>query len=119
MRLTSAVRSEYGKPRRFSTKTKGAQEAHEATRPIQMDNKVSVEIVINKTVCGVLIWRGTSIKMAEALLWRAVVKISNDKNRRSLNTNGEVITFEGFLKIYLKGTDHDDDELRRATKTSY
>ena len=49
-------------------------------------------------------------QMAEALLERTVVKISNDENSKVFTANGEVITFEGFLKIYLEGTDDDDDE---------
>ena len=108
--ITSVYGSEYSKPRKFFTKSKGAQEAHEAIRPTQMDkHKVSVDYDQDRLYA--LIWRRTmASQMAEALLERTVVKISNDENSKVFTANGEVITFEGFLKIYLEGTDDDDDE---------
>ena len=72
-------------------------------------HKVSVDYDQDRLYA--LIWRRTmASQMAEALLERTVVKISNDENSKVFTANGEVITFEGFLKIYLEGTDDDDDE---------
>lgn len=108
--ITSAYGSEYSKPRNFSTKSKGAQEAHEAIRPTNLErNTVSVDYDQDRLYA--LIWKRTiASQMSEAQLERTVVKIENDKNDKQFTANGEVITFEGFLKVYLEGTDNEDDE---------
>ncbi|MFD2566513.1 type I DNA topoisomerase [Pseudotenacibaculum haliotis] len=108
--IVSSYGESYSKPRNFSTKSKGAQEAHEAIRPTNM-NKHNVSVDYDQDRLYALIWRRTiASQMAEAQLERTVVKINNDKNNKQFVANGEVITFEGFLKVYLEGTDHDDDE---------
>jgi DNA topoisomerase-1 len=100
----------FSKPRNFSTKAKGAQEAHEAIRPTNM-NVHSVNVDYDQDRLYDLIWKRTlASQMAEAQLERTLVKISNDKNSKQFTANGEVITFEGFLKVYLEGTDFDDEE---------
>ncbi|MFY0603855.1 MAG: type I DNA topoisomerase [Flavobacteriaceae bacterium] len=108
--ITSSYGSEYSKPRNFSTKSKGAQEAHEAIRPTNMNvNSVSVDYDQDRLYA--LIWKRTiASQMSEAQLERTVVKIENNKNDKVFTANGEVITFEGFLKVYLEGTDNEDDE---------
>ncbi|MFY0629798.1 MAG: type I DNA topoisomerase [Flavobacteriaceae bacterium] len=100
----------YSKPRNFSNKAKGAQEAHEAIRPTNMTiHTVSVDYDQDRLYA--LIWKRTiASQMSEAQLERTVVKIENDKNAKQFVANGEVITFEGFLKVYLEGTDHDEEE---------
>ncbi len=108
--IESSYGESYSKPRNFSTKSKGAQEAHEAIRPTNM-SKHNVSVDYDQDRLYALIWRRTiASQMAEAQLERTVVKINNDKNNKQFVANGEVITFEGFLKVYLEGTDHDDDE---------
>ncbi len=101
---------EYSKPRNYSTKSKGAQEAHEAIRPTDMTrHEVSVEYDQDR-LYG-LIWKRTlASQMSDAQLERTSVKIENDKNDKVFSANGEVITFEGFLKVYLEGTDNEDEE---------
>ncbi|WP_435261765.1 type I DNA topoisomerase [Tenacibaculum sp. nBUS_03] len=101
---------EYSKPRNYSTKSKGAQEAHEAIRPTDMSrHDVSVEYDQDRLYS--LIWKRTlASQMSDAQLERTSVKIENDKNDKVFSANGEVITFEGFLKVYLEGTDNEDEE---------
>lgn len=101
---------EYSKPRNFSTKSKGAQEAHEAIRPTDVSNKeISVDFDQNRLYN--LIWKRTiASQMSDAQLERTTVKISNNKNEKHLVANGEVVKFEGFLKVYFEGTDYEEDE---------
>ena len=108
--ITNSYGEAYSKPRKFSTKAKGAQEAHEAVRPTNMD-KHSVSVEYDQDRLYSLIWKRTiASQMSEAQLERTNVKISNDKNDKIFSANGEVITFEGFLKVYLEGTDNEEEE---------
>lgn len=108
--IISSYGEEFSKPRNFSTKAKGAQEAHEAIRPTNM-SKHSVNVDYDQDRLYALIWRRTlASQMSEAQLERTLVKINNDKNDKQFTANGEVITFEGFLKVYLEGTDYDEEE---------
>ncbi len=108
--ITNSYGAEYSKPRKFSTKSKGAQEAHEAVRPTNMaTHTVSVEYDQDRLYS--LIWKRTiASQMSEAQLERTNVKISNNSNNKQFTANGEVITFEGFLKVYLEGNDNEDEE---------
>ncbi|CAL2076643.1 type I DNA topoisomerase [Tenacibaculum sp. 190524A05c] len=108
--IESSYGKEYSNPRNFSTKAKGAQEAHEAIRPTNMaQHTVSVDYDQDRLYS--LIWKRTiASQMSEAKLERTNVKISNNKNEKVFSANGEVITFEGFLKVYLEGTDNEDEE---------
>ena len=115
--MTSAkeeVISLYGEsfslPRKFVNKSKGAQEAHEAIRPTNMSTQ-SVSVNFDQDRLYNLIWKRTlASQMSDALLERTNVKIKNNKNNKLFTANGEVIKFEGFLKVYLEGTDFEDDE---------
>jgi len=108
--IISSYGESFSKPRNFSNKAKGAQEAHEAIRPTNMSrSEVSVDYDQDRLYS--LIWKRTlASQMSEAQLERTIVKINNDKNEKQFVANGEVITFEGFLKVYLEGTDNDEDE---------
>jgi len=100
----------YSKPRNFRSKVKNAQEAHEAIRPTEM-NKQHVSLGRDEDRLYSLIWKRTlASQMSEANLERTNVKISNSKNNEILTANGEVITFDGFLKVYLEGTDFDEED---------
>ncbi len=100
----------FSKPRKFSTKAKGAQEAHEAVRPTNMD-KHTIAVEYDQDRLYDLIWKRTlASQMSEAELERTNVKISNNNNDKLFSANGEVITFEGFLKVYLEGTDNEEEE---------
>ena len=100
----------YSHPRSFKTKSKGAQEAHEAIRPTSMTmQEVSVDYDQDRLYS--LIWKRTiASQMSDAQLERTNVKISHSNSNKSFTANGEVIKFEGFLKVYLEGTDSEDDE---------
>ncbi|MFD0993316.1 type I DNA topoisomerase [Tenacibaculum geojense] len=108
--ITKSYGKEYSKPRNYATKAKGAQEAHEAIRPTNMgQHEISVDYDQNRLYS--LIWKRTlASQMSDAQLERTSLKISNDKNKQRFSANGEVITFEGFLKVYLEGTDDEDVE---------
>lgn len=99
---------EFSKPRVFANKNKGAQEAHEAIRPTDM-SRHSVNIDRDQARLYDLIWKRTlASQMSDAQLERTNVKIEADNHSEIFTASGEVLLFEGFLKVYLEG--HDDDE---------
>jgi DNA topoisomerase-1 len=111
--ITSAYGSEYSKPTNYKGKSKGAQEAHEAIRPTDFANhRVNAER--DQARLYDLIWkRAIASQMSDAKLERTNLKIQiNATNPVSeqFTANGEIITFEGFLKVYLEGTDDEDTE---------
>ena len=108
--ITSYYGSEFSKPRNYSTKSKGAQEAHEAIRPTDM-SRHEVAVDYDQDRLYSLIWKRTiASQMSDAQLERTSLKIKNDKNDKIFLANGEVIKFEGFLKVYLEGTDNEEEE---------
>ena len=97
----------YSHPRKFKTKSKGAQEAHEAIRPTDMQQLEAGE---NKNIKSLyrLIWKRTmASQMAAADIERTTVQIKNDKNAERFEAKGEVITFPGFMKVYQNNDDKD------------
>ncbi len=108
--IESAYGSKFSKPRNYKGKTKGAQEAHEAIRPTDFSVH-SVDIDSDQARLYDLIWkRAIASQMSDAELERTNVKISASTHNDIFTANGEVITFEGFLKVYLEGTDDEDSE---------
>ncbi|MCF1422556.1 type I DNA topoisomerase [Mangrovimonas futianensis] len=108
--IEKAYGSNYSKPRNFTGKTKGAQEAHEAIRPTDF-SRHSVNVERDQARLYDLIWkRAIASQMSEAELERTNVKISADKHQEQFTANGEIIKFDGFLKVYLEGTDEEDLE---------
>lgn len=108
--IESSYGSQYSKPRNYNTKAKGAQEAHEAIRPTDM-SKHSLDIDREQARLYDLIWKRTlASQMSDAELERTNLKISADKHNLLFSASGEVIKFEGFLKVYLEGNDEDEDE---------
>lgn len=102
---------EYHKVRQYSTKSKGAQEAHEAIRPTFMSNH-TVEGTAQEKRLYELIWKRTiASQMADAQLEKTTIKIAlqNDTKHHFLAT-GEVLTFDGFLKVYLESTDDEVED---------
>ncbi|MGV9003223.1 type I DNA topoisomerase [Flavobacterium sp.] len=99
---------EFSKPRTFTSKSKGAQEAHEAIRPTDMSQH-TVNVERDQARLYDLIWKRTlASQMSDAELERTNVKIEANNHKELFHASGEVIKFEGFLKVYLEG--HDDDE---------
>jgi DNA topoisomerase I len=101
---------EFSKPRTFVNKSKGAQEAHEAIRPTDM-SRHSVNIDRDQARLYDLIWKRTlASQMADAQLERTNVKIEANNHSELFTAAGEIIKFEGFLKVYLEGNDDDEEE---------
>ncbi|WP_159018084.1 type I DNA topoisomerase [Algibacter sp. L3A6] len=120
--IRNAYGDQYSKSRNYKGKAKGAQEAHEAIRPTNFAVH-SVDIDYDQARLYDLIWkRSIASQMSEAELERTNVKISASTHKETFTANGEVITFDGFLKVYLEGTDDEDldeqDGMLPAMKTN-
>lgn len=108
--IKNAYGLEYSNPRNYKGKSKGAQEAHEAIRPTNFAVQ-SVDIDRDQARLYDLIWkRAIASQMSDAKLERTNVKISASTHNNVFSANGEVITFDGFLKVYLEGTDEENEE---------
>lgn len=100
----------YGKSRKYSTKAKGAQEAHEAIRPTYLENKTISGDNSQKRLYE-LIWKRTiASQMAEAKIENTTVDIQISRSPEVMKAKGEVITFDGFLKVYMESKDDDNDQ---------
>ena len=100
----------FSKPRTFVNKSKGAQEAHEAIRPTDM-SRHTVNIDRDQVRLYDLIWKRTlASQMSDAKLERTNVKIEANNHSEIFTASGEVLLFEGFLKVYLEGHDDEDEE---------
>ncbi|QYJ67191.1 type I DNA topoisomerase [Flavobacterium litorale] len=100
----------FSKPRNYATKSKGAQEAHEAIRPTDM-TRHTVNIDRDQARLYDLIWKRTlASQMSDAQLERTNVKIEANNHSEVFSASGEVLKFEGFLKVYLEGSDDEDVE---------
>ena len=101
---------EYAQTRQFKTKNSNAQEAHEAIRPTDLSLS-EIDGDRNAIRLYELIWkRAIASQMADARLERTTVTIDISTNKEKLKAKGEVITFEGFLKVYLESKDEDREE---------
>ena len=100
----------YVHPRHFETKTKGAQEAHEAIRPTYMENQ-SVEGTAQEKKLYDLIWKRTiASQMADAELEKTTATISISKSGDAFTAIGEVIKFDGFLRVYRESYDDENEQ---------
>ena len=103
--ILSSYGDTYSKPRNFKGKSKGAQEAHEAIRPTSFSTH-SVNLERDQARLYDLIWkRAIASQMSDAQLERTNVKINASSHSETFTANGQVIKFDGFLKVYLEGTD--------------
>ena len=112
--IKNEIEKEYGEsyssPRSYVTKSKGAQEAHEAIRPTYVENR-TVSDDLGQQKLYDLIWkRAIASQMSNAKLERTTVTIDSSNHEKNFIAKGEVIVFDGFLKVYLEGTDEDGDE---------
>ena len=108
--ILKAYGDKYAKARQFKGKSKGAQEAHEAIRPTNFE-KHSISGDRDQQRLYELIWkRAIASQMSDAQLERTNVKIEADKHDNHFTANGEVLKFDGFLKVYLEGSDEEDEE---------
>lgn len=108
--INSAYGEKYLKARNYKGKSKGAQEAHEAIRPTHFENH-SVPADRDQQRLYELIWkRAIASQMSDAQLERTNVKIEADKHDKQFTANGEILKFDGFLKVYLESTDEEEEE---------
>ncbi len=107
--VTRLYGENYSRPRNFQTRSKGAQEAHEAIRPTYMNNTEISGNAQEKRLYD-LIWKRTAAsQMAEAQIEKTTVGISVSGCQEQFVANGEVVVFDGFLKVYRESTDDDDN----------
>ncbi len=109
--ISAKIKSQYGNQyvqvRKFKNKNESAQEAHEAIRPTAMET-LSVEDADCRKLYD-LIWKRTmASQMADAELEKTVAKINISTNKEDLTAQGEVLKFEGFLKVYREDRDEED-----------
>jgi DNA topoisomerase I len=108
--ITSQFGEEYSKTRRFATKTKGAQEAHEAIRPTYI-NQHSIDGDASGRRLYELIWKRTiASQMSDAQLERTTITIEVSTAVQTFISVGEVIKFDGFLKVYLESIDEETED---------
>lgn len=105
--VTSQYGERYFQPRKYKNKNESAQEAHEAIRPTYMENS-TVDDPDTKRLYE-LIWKRTmASQMADAELEKTIAKIQVSTNKEELTASGEVLKFEGFLKVYREDRDEED-----------
>lgn len=108
--IIASYGEEFSQVRKFSTKSKGAQEAHEAIRPTYM-NKHSVSGDAAQARLYDLIWKRTiASQMSDAKLEKTTITIGINTSKEKFVAKGEVLLFEGFLKVYLESSDDDHQE---------
>jgi DNA topoisomerase I len=108
--IKSSFGEKYLKVRKYSTKSKGAQEAHEAIRPTYISNR-DISGSSQEQRLYELIWKRTiASQMSDALLERTTVKIDISTTEEHFVATGEVLNFDGFLKVYIESTDEENEE---------
>jgi DNA topoisomerase-1 len=108
--ITQLFGPEYVKTRQYTTRTKGAQEAHEAIRPTYLNRK-NIEGDSSQRRLYDLIWKRTiASQMSDAILEKTNITIGISKATEKFIARGEVIKFDGFLKVYMESKDDDEDE---------
>jgi len=107
--VESSYGANYYQPRKYKNKNENAQEAHEAIRPTYMNNKTVADEETRRLY--ELIWkRSIASQMSDAAFEKTVAKINISTNKEQLTASGEVLKFDGFLKVYLEGKDDEDDD---------
>ena len=111
--ITAAINNNYGhqylQVRKYKNKNESAQEAHEAIRPTYMENSTVNDPELSRLY--ELIWKRTiASQMSDAELEKTTAKINISTNNEELTATGEVIKFDGFLKVYLESTDEEDGD---------
>ena len=102
--------AQYVKTRQFTTKTKGAQEAHEAIRPTYLDQQ-NIKGTADERKLYELIWKRTiASQMADAQIEKTLVNIDVSNSDKDFVASGEVVLFDGFLKVYIESVDDENGE---------
>ncbi|MFC5284018.1 type I DNA topoisomerase [Pedobacter alpinus] len=108
--IKSAYGQKYLEPRTFKTKSAGAQEAHEAIRPTHFEWHTLTDGDSSEKRLYELIWkRAIASQMSEAIIEKTTAKIGISTRKEELTANGEVIKFDGFLKVYMEDEDEESD----------
>jgi DNA topoisomerase-1 len=108
--VTKLFGEEYVKTRKYKTKTKGAQEAHEAIRPTYLKNS-TIDGTPEQQRLYELIWKRTiASQMSDAVLEKTNIKVSSTKAKEKFVATGEVVKFDGFLKVYRESTDDENGD---------
>lgn len=108
--ITENFGDEYSKPRQFKTHSKGAQEAHEAIRPTFIGN-TEIEGTAQEQKLYNLIWKRTvASQMADAKVLNTTLRVASDKRQEKFNAQATQVLFDGFLKLYIEGTDGQETE---------
>lgn len=108
--ITGNFGPEYSKTRQFKTHSKGAQEAHEAIRPTYIEN-TEIEGTAQEQKLYNLIWKRTvASQMADAKVLNTTLRVSSDKRSEKFNAQATQVLFDGFLKLYIEGTDNQEAE---------
>ncbi|HVS94807.1 MAG TPA: type I DNA topoisomerase [Mucilaginibacter sp.] len=107
--IKSAYGEKYHQLRKYKTKSAGAQEAHEAIRPTYFDAHTIDGDSAEKRLYELIWKRAIASQMSEALFEKTTAKISISTRKEELAANGEVMKFDGFLKVYLESSDEDED----------
>ncbi|WP_158861210.1 type I DNA topoisomerase [Lunatibacter salilacus] len=114
--IVGSYGKEYHQKRKFTTKSEGAQEAHEAIRPTDFSVSEAGNDR-NEQRLYELIWkRAIASQMADARLEKTNVSIAISNSDQTLSASGEVIKFEGFLKVYLESSEDDEDDEEKGSK---
>jgi DNA topoisomerase-1 len=108
--IKAAFGETYYKRRQFKTKAAGAQEAHEAIRPTYFDQHTIDGDPAERRLYELIWKRSIASQMSEAAFEKTVAKIAISTRSEQLVANGEVLKFDGFLKVYLESTDDDQDQ---------
>ncbi|MCQ2287258.1 MAG: type I DNA topoisomerase [Bacteroidales bacterium] len=109
--ITQLFGAEYSHPRKYTTKTKGAQEAHEAIRPTFMSNHTVPGDTFAKRLYD-LIWKRTiASQMSDAKIEKTTITIPVSNRSEKFVATGEVVQFQGFLKVYTESTDDEVEEI--------
>jgi DNA topoisomerase-1 len=108
--ITSEFGEKYSKTRQFKTKSKGAQEAHEAIRPAYIENSTTAGSQNEKRLYE-LIWKRTvASQMADAIIEKTSISIDMNNSQVTFQANGEVIKFDGFLRVYTESSDQENTD---------
>lgn len=108
--ITGNFGPEYSKTRQFKTHSKGAQEAHEAIRPTYIEN-TEIEGTAQEQKLYNLIWKRTvASQMADAKVLNTTLRVASDKRSEKFNAQATQVLFDGFLKLYIEGTDNQEAE---------
>lgn len=108
--ITSSYGEEYVKVRKYSTKAKDAQEAHEAIRPTNFGEQEAGANFDEQRLYDLIWKRSIASQMSSAKIERTIVSVEISESSERLQAKGEVLVFDGFLKVYLEGKDEEDDD---------